>query len=123
MFLLPFISAIPLKAFVDAKTRLDTFFEHFATKQEKMLEAQASQGRYSWTRKGRALIIYEEIPTIGDESTRRESAKFEFENGIWHLYCMDASRRWRRYILAKESDNFDIVFRHWIADETGIFRG
>lgn len=122
MFLLPFISAIPLKAFVDAKTRLNSFFEHFATKNEKRSEERAPQGRYSWTRKGRALIIYEEVLTTADELTRRESAKFEFENGIWHLYCMDASGRWRRYILAQENENFDLVFRHWVADETGVFR-
>lgn len=107
----------------DAKARMDAFFSQLSVRKEKEGIQGNLQGLYSWTRKGRALIVFEEVTIADGDLTRRESARFDFENGRWHLYCMDASRRWRRYILAPENENFDHVFRHWVADETGIFRG
>lgn len=123
MSVFSFIASIKQKAFPDATARLDTFFEHLVAKNAKEAKKSKLRKRYSWIRKVRALIVFEEVTITNGGLTRRESARFDFDHGLWHLYRMDASRRWRRYILAPENESFDQVFRHWVADETGIFKG
>ncbi len=118
-----FAPSIPKEAFTDAMTRLDAYCKRVEKKRRAAAKDEEQPSRFFWARKGKTVILSEEFVTQDGQLTRRDSGKFEFDNGFWLLYCLDASRTWRRYVPAKAAKSFDAVFRHWLADETGIFRG
>ena len=52
---------------------------------------------------------------------RYDSGKFEFEGGLWRLFHLDVTQRWRRYLIAPATADFAIAFSHWQRNETSIF--
>jgi hypothetical protein len=118
-----FAPAIPKEAFTDAMKRLDSYCKQIEKKRRALAEDQEKPSRFFWVPKGKSVLLSEKFLTQGGQLTRRDSGKYEFDNGFWLLDCLDASRTWRRYVPAKAEKSLGVVFRHWLADETGIFRG
>ena len=83
---------------------------------------QTDSGRFFWRRRGAAVILSEEQRTVSGDICRRDSGRFVYHAGEWHLYYLDATERWRRYELARPAASFAVVFGHWCEDATGIFQ-
>ncbi len=113
-FFRPTISA-DLLAIVSAQ--LDAYVQHAQKKRRGKAE-----DRIYWFRRGNTFVIAEEFVAENGDLTGRDAAKFSYEDGKWHLYCIDASRKWRRYGLAPAEERFSAELRYFQDDVTGIFR-
>lgn len=111
-----FRPSIPADLLAIASAQLDAYVQHAQEKRSK------HKNRIYWFRRGNALILADEFVTERGELTGRHAAKFAYIDCKWHLYCIDASRKWRRYTVAPAEERFALVLRHFRDDATGIFR-
>ncbi len=110
-----FRPSIPADMLAIAGAQLDAYVRHVQKKHGKRKD------RIYWFRRGNSLIVAEEFVDDG-ALAGRDAAKFAYAEGKWHLYCIDASRKWRRYAVAPAEERFAAVLRHFHDDATGIFR-
>ncbi|MFZ5629148.1 MAG: hypothetical protein ACOY5B_08455 [Spirochaetota bacterium] len=110
---------IPSDIYAIVGAQLDAFCKRTEWRSKSR---QSDSGRFLWRRRGRAIILAEEQRDISGNLIRRDSGKFVYHKGEWHLYYLDAAGRWRRYELARPAQSFAVAFRHWREDVTGIFQ-
>lgn len=112
---LPFRGSIPSNVLAVVRAQLDAYCLHATGK-------KSAQGRFFWSRRGRIITLSEQYLDTAGRLLRRDSGRFEYTTGLWYLYCLDPSGRWRRYTLAQPTQSFAVVFRCWREDVTGIFQ-
>lgn len=112
------LGSIPREILNDVSTKLDAYC---AEATQRMHAKGAESYQLFWRRRGNAVIISEQYAAPSGKLIRYDSGKFEFEAGLWRLFHIDVSQRWRRYLIAPATTDFDGAFRHWLRNETGIF--
>ncbi len=112
------LGSIPREVFDEAKEKLDRFCREAAQRQ---WATDHRAYRLLWRRRGNAIVLSEEFSTPAGKTVRYDSAKFEYEGGLWRLFHLDVAQRWRRYLIAPATADFALAFSHWQRNETGIF--
>lgn len=119
IFVLHLFQTIPRAKLMVVAAQLDAFCKR-TNKSRKT--ATSGTSRFFWTRRGATITIAEEKAGKRGGLVRRDSGRFVYKKGAWHLYYLNATDRWLRYPLAAAEDSFSVVFAHWRADATGIFQ-
>lgn len=61
------------------------------------------------------------IAIASGKRLRYDSGKLEYEGGLWRLFHLDVTQRWRRYLIAPATEDFALAFSYWQKNESGIF--
>jgi hypothetical protein len=112
------LGSIPRDILTEVSSKLDQYCSDIA--QQRRTSGVAGY-ELAWRRRGNSIILTETIATTSGKLLRYDSGKLEYESGLWRLFHLDVTQRWRRYLIASATEDFDLAFSHWQRNETGIF--
>lgn len=112
------LGSIPRDVLTEVSSKLDQYCSDIT--QQRRNSGISSYG-LAWRRRGNAIILTETVATASGKLLRYDSGRLEYEGGLWRLFHLDVTQRWRRYLIAPATEDFALAFSHWQKNETGIF--